>query len=219
MSVSFRELAAVAEPADVSEVCCRLLHPGHPRVVDQGEGDAVLAQQRRQIRAEPAPVAHLDSVARPLRQGRQEILEHPHPLYGKGRRKLEEKGTEPIFEGLHSVDEAFGLAAGIDEVSLVRHLLRKLRSEEEALRGDLTPLLHRRAARGAVEGRVYLDGRVVLRVLGEPGASRKTLRVQSALPVGVGPAGGPEVKAWLGGEILPGFSAKRRCCRESSTSY
>src|SRR5215208_4827371 len=79
MGVYLRELAPVAEPADVREIRCRLLHPGHPRVVDQGEGDAVLAQQCRQVGAEPAPVAHLDSVARPLRQGRQEILEYPIP--------------------------------------------------------------------------------------------------------------------------------------------
>src|SRR5215208_4509762 len=123
MSVYLRELAPVTEPADVGEVGCRLLHTGHPGVVNQGEGDAVLAQKRRQIGTEPATVAHLDSVARPLRQGRQEILEHPHTLYGEGRRKLEEQGTEPIFEGLHGVHEAFYFAAGIDEVSLVRNLL------------------------------------------------------------------------------------------------
>src|SRR5215212_1615888 len=168
MSVSFRELAAVAEPADVSEVCCRLLHPGHPRVVDQGEGDVVLAQQCRQVGAEPAPVAHLDSVARPLRQGRQEILEHPHTLYGEGRRKLEEQGTEPIFEGLHGVDEGFGLAAGIDEVFLVRYLLRKLGGEQEPIGRYLAPVLYGRAARRTVESRIYLHSREALDILGEP---------------------------------------------------
>src|ERR671915_579284 len=133
MSVSLRELAAVAEPADVGEVRRRLLHAGHSGVVDQGEGYAVLAQKRRQIRAEPTPVPHLDGVAGLLRQGRQEILEHTHPLYGEGRRKLEEERTEPVFESLHGVDEAFDLASGIDEVPLVGHLLRTLRREQEAL--------------------------------------------------------------------------------------
>ena len=35
--------APVAEPADVREVCRRLLHAGHPRIVDERQGSAVLA--------------------------------------------------------------------------------------------------------------------------------------------------------------------------------
>jgi hypothetical protein len=89
MRVIRGEFAAVAEPADLDEVCSRLLHSEHPRVVDQSEGDPVLAQQLGEVGAEPAPLAHLDGVARPPRQDREEILEHPHPLHGERRWKLE----------------------------------------------------------------------------------------------------------------------------------
>src|SRR5829696_10504732 len=67
MRVVRGKLSPVAEPADVDEVRGRLFHAGHPGVVDQGEGDAVLVQQFWQVGAEPAPVAHLDGVARSLR--------------------------------------------------------------------------------------------------------------------------------------------------------
>src|SRR5918998_3619816 len=146
------ELAPVAEPADVDEVCSRLLHTRHPRIVDEREGHTTLAEHLGEIGAEPAPVANLDSVARPLRQGRQEILEHPHPLYGEVRRKLEEQGAEPIFEGLHGVDEAFGLTADIDEVALMRHFLRKLSSQEKSTRRDIPPPLYGCPSGSAVEG-------------------------------------------------------------------
>jgi hypothetical protein len=80
----------------------------------------------------------------------------------------------------------------------LQNSLRELGGEEEAFRDDLTPLLHRRAARGAVERRVYLDGRVVLCVLGESRRGREAFRVEGAFPVRVGPARRSEVKARLG---------------------
>src|SRR5919107_3856344 len=170
MSVSLRELAAVAEPADVGEVRRRLLHAGNSRIVDESEGSAVLAQQRRQVGAEPAPVAHLDGVAKSLGQAFQKVFEYAHALDFEGRRELKKERAKPVSQLCHRTYEAFGLGLGANEISLVRPLLRKLRSEEEALWDYLTPLLHRRAARGAVEGRIYLHGREALDVLGEPGA-------------------------------------------------
>src|ERR671911_2987042 len=131
MGVSLRELAAIAEPADVGEVCCRLLQPGHPRVVHQGESHPALAQQLGEIGADPAPVVYLDGVPRSLGQFPQESAQDLHALDGEVRRELKEQGTEPVFEGLHGADKAFGLAAAIKEVSLMRQLLRKFCREEK----------------------------------------------------------------------------------------
>src|SRR5918994_3770603 len=144
MSVSLRELAAVAEPADVREISGRLLHPGHPRVVDERQGHAALAEHLGQVGAEPAPVAHLDGVARSLGQALQKIFEYAHALDVEGRRELKKERAKPVSQLFHRTHEAIGLGLGADEVSLVRHLLRKFRSEKEALWDYLTPLLHRR---------------------------------------------------------------------------
>src|SRR5687767_3406721 len=152
MGVSLGELAAVAEPADVDEVCCRLLQPGHPRVVHQGECRPALSQQLGEVRANPTPVAYLDGIPWSLEQTLQEVFEDTHALDSEVRRKLEQQGTELVFEGLHSVDEAFGLAMDIDEVSLVRHLLRKLSSEEKPTGRDIPPPLYGRPSGSAVEG-------------------------------------------------------------------
>src|SRR5215207_6112466 len=195
--VSRRELAPVTEPADVGEVRRRLLHAGHSRIVDESEGRTTLAQHLGEIRAKPAPVTNLDGVAKSLGQAFQEIFEYAHALDVEGWRELKKERAKPVSQLRHRTHEAFGLGFGADEVSLVRHLLRKLRSEEEAVRDDLTPLLHRRAARGAVEGRVYLHGREVLRVLGEPRSGREGFGVEGSFPVRIRPAGGSQVKALL----------------------
>src|ERR671912_217878 len=78
MSVPRGELAAVAEPADVGEVCCRLLQPGHPPVVHQGESRPALAQQLREVGADPTPVAYLDGVSWSLGQFLQESVQDLH---------------------------------------------------------------------------------------------------------------------------------------------
>src|SRR5215213_955037 len=75
--------------------------------------------------------------------------------------------------------------------------LRKLGGEKEPVGCYLAPLLYGRAARDAVEGRVYLHGRIPLDVLGEPRSGRKRLRVEGPLPVRIRPTGGPEVQARL----------------------
>src|ERR671915_461544 len=126
MGVPRGELAAGAWAAVGGEVCCRLLHAGHPGVVHQGESHPALAQQLGEVRANPTSVAYLDGIPWSLGQFPQEILQDAHALDGEVRRKLEEQGTEPVFEGLHGVDEAFGLAAAINEVPLMRYLQRKL---------------------------------------------------------------------------------------------
>src|ERR671921_2349784 len=126
MGVPRGKLAAIAEPADVAEVRGRLLQSGHPRVVYQCERRPALAQQLGEVRADPTPVAYLNGVSRSLGQFPQEGIEDLHALDGKVRRELEEQGTEPVFEDLHGADEAFGLAAAINEVPLMRQLLRKL---------------------------------------------------------------------------------------------
>ena len=56
------KLAAIPESANVGEACGRFFKPGHPRVVDEGEGRPMLAQHFREVRVEPAPVAHFDGV-------------------------------------------------------------------------------------------------------------------------------------------------------------
>ena len=94
MRMTLREFSPVAEPADVREAGRRLLHPGHPRVVDERQGGAARAASR-EIGAEPASVAHLDGVAEALRQTFQEVFEDAHTLNVEGRRKLKEEGTEP----------------------------------------------------------------------------------------------------------------------------
>src|SRR5215217_3141647 len=45
MCVPQGKLAAVSKPADVGKACCRLLYARYPRVGDEAQGDAVLAQQ------------------------------------------------------------------------------------------------------------------------------------------------------------------------------
>src|SRR4028118_170009 len=96
MSVSLRELAAVAEPADVDKVCCRLLHPGHPRVVHQGEGRLALSQQLGEGRANPTPAAPLGGVPWSLGQTLQEVFEDAYALDVEGWRKLKEERAEPV---------------------------------------------------------------------------------------------------------------------------
>src|SRR5215218_8738079 len=172
MRVPRGELPPVAEPADVGEVRRSLRHPWHPRVVDERQGDTAFAEHLGQVRAEPAPVAHLDRVPEIGRQAFQEIFEHAHSFDGERRRELYEERAEPVAEFGHRPYEVLGLAFGANQVLIVCDFLRKLGSEEKTLRYDLTPLLHGRAARGAVEGRVYLHGRVPLDVLGEPRTSR-----------------------------------------------
>src|ERR687890_545003 len=152
MGVPRGEVAPAAEPADVDEVCCRLLQPGHRRVVHQGESSAALAQQLGEIGADPTPVAYLNGVPWSLRQFPQKSVQYLHALDGEVRRELEEQGTEPVFEGLHGADEAFGLAAAINEVPLMRQLLRKLSSEEKPTGRDLPPPLYGRPSGSAVEG-------------------------------------------------------------------
>src|SRR5918998_1425376 len=209
MGVSLRELAAVAEPADVDEVCCRLLQPGHPRVVHQGESRPALAQQLGEIGADPTPVAYLDGVPWPLGQFPQESVQDLHALDGEVRRELEEQGTEPVFEKLHGADEAFGLAAAITEVPLVGQLLRKLGGKEKALRCDFSPPLHGRTLGRTVEGRIYLDRSEVLGVLGKPASGRGTYRIHRPLPVRIGPSGGAEVQTFLRRSYLPDASLEK----------
>src|SRR5215210_880795 len=152
MGVPRGELVAVAEPADVSKVCCRLLQPGHPRVIHQGQSRPALAQQLGEVGVEPTPVAYLHGVQWSLRQFSQEGIKDLHTHDGEVRRELEEQGTEPVFKGLHGADEAFGLAAAISEVSLMRNLERKLGSQEEPPGRGLSPPLYGRPAGSAVEG-------------------------------------------------------------------
>src|SRR5215207_374610 len=47
--VSLRELSPVTQPADVGEVSRRLLHPGHPRIVDERQGHASLSKHLGEI--------------------------------------------------------------------------------------------------------------------------------------------------------------------------
>src|SRR5215210_6950520 len=143
MSVSLRELAPVTEPADVGEVRSRLLHAGHSRIVYESEGRTTLAQHLGEIRAETAPGTNLDGIPWSLGQAFQKIFEYAHALDVEGRRELNKGRAKPVSQLCHRTHKTFCLGFGADEVSLVRHLLRKLRSEEEALRDDLTPLLHR----------------------------------------------------------------------------
>src|SRR5215208_4455860 len=108
MRVVRGKLSPVAGPADVDEVRGRLFHAGHPGVVDQGEGDAVLVQQFWQVGAEPAPVAHLDGVARSLRQDRQEIFEDAHAFDRERWRELQQERAEPVAEEAHRLDKGMG---------------------------------------------------------------------------------------------------------------
>src|SRR5215210_7782107 len=197
MRVSLRELAPVTEPADVGEVRRRLLHAGHPRIVDESEGRTTLAEHLREIRAEPASVANLDGVAQSLRQAFQKIFEYAHALDVKGRRELQEERSEPVSQLCHRTHKTFCLGFGADEVALMRHLLRKLGGEQKPIGRYFAPVLYGRAARGAVEGRIYLHGCEALDVLGEPRSGREGLGVEGSFPVRIRPAGGSQVKVLL----------------------
>src|SRR5215203_3948019 len=111
MGVSLRELAPVAEPADVDKVCCRLLHAGHPRIVDEREGHTTLAEHLGEIGAEPVPVTNLDGVAKPSGQALQEVFEDAHALNAEGRRQLKEERAEPVPQLCHRMHEVFGLSS------------------------------------------------------------------------------------------------------------
>src|SRR5215217_8861374 len=204
MGVPRGKLAAIAEPADVAEVCGRLLQSRHPWVVHQCESHPALAQQLGEVRADPTPVAYLDGVSRSLGQFAQESAQGVHALDGKVRRELEEQGTEPVSQALHGADEAFGLAAAINEVSLMRQIQRKLSSEEEPPGRDLAPTFDGCLSRSTVESRVYLYRREVLDVFGEPSGGSSPWRVDRTLPVCVGPAAGAQVQALLRRRALPG---------------
>src|SRR5215212_4519557 len=101
--MSLRELTPVAEPAYVREIRRRLLHPGHPRIVDERQGSAALAQHLWEIGAEPASVAHLDGVAEALGQSPQEVFEYAHPFDFEGGRELQEERSEPVSQLGHRV--------------------------------------------------------------------------------------------------------------------
>src|SRR5215210_872606 len=96
MGVPLRELAAVAEPADVGEVRGSLFKPRHLGVIDEGESRPVLAQQLGKVGADPTPVAYLDGVTWSLGQFPQESVQDLHALDGEARRELEEQGTKPV---------------------------------------------------------------------------------------------------------------------------
>src|SRR5215213_2211400 len=189
------EFPPVTEPADVGEVRRRLVHPGHPRVVDERQGGAALSKHLGEVGAQPAPVPHLHGIAETLGQPLQEIFEDAHPLDGEGRRELEQERSQPVAEFGHRAYKTFGVGSGADQVLFVRDLLRKLGGEQETFWHDLAPVLNGGAARGAVEGRVYLHGRIPLHVLGEPRSGRKRRGIEGPLPVRVRPAGGSEVEA------------------------
>src|SRR5919112_4581445 len=172
MGVPRGELPPVAEPADVGEVRRCLLHCGHPRVGDERQGDAVLAEHLSEVRAEPAPVPHLDGVPEVPGKVFEEVFEDAYSFGSERRRQLYEERAEFVAEIGHRPYEVLGFAFGIDQVLIVGDLLRKLGGEEKSLGRDLAPLLYGRAAGGAVEGRVYLDGREPLDVLGEPRTRR-----------------------------------------------
>src|SRR5215218_4425140 len=151
MGVPRGKLAAIAEPPDVAEVCGRLLQSGHPRIVHQCESRPALAQQLGEVRADPTPMAYLNGVSRSLRQFPQESAQNLHTLDGKARRELQEQGTEPVAQALHGADEGFGLAAAINEVSLMRQIQRKLSSEEETPGRNLAPTFDGCLSRNTVE--------------------------------------------------------------------
>src|SRR5215208_6367350 len=127
MGVSLGKLPPVAEPADVGEICRRLFHPRHPRVVDERQGHAPFAEHLGEVRAEPAPVPYRDSVPEARWKPLDGVFADAHPLDGKGWRELQEEWAKPVSQFIHRAYEAFGLGFRADEVSLVRHLLWKLR--------------------------------------------------------------------------------------------
>jgi len=89
MSVPRRKLAAIPEPADIDEVRGRLLQPGHPRLIHQGESRPALTQQLEEVGANPTPMVYLDGVPWSVGQFPQESIQDLHALDGKVRRELE----------------------------------------------------------------------------------------------------------------------------------
>jgi hypothetical protein len=77
----------------------------------------------REIRAKPAPVAHLDGVAEALGQTFKEVFEDAHPFDVEGRRELQEERSEPVCKLGHCVDKALRLGLGTDQVLFAGDLL------------------------------------------------------------------------------------------------
>src|SRR5918998_926583 len=65
----------------------------------------------------------LGGVTKTLRQALQEVFEHAHPLDGKGRRKLQKEGPEPVTELGHGAQEFSGHGFGAHQVVFVGDLL------------------------------------------------------------------------------------------------
>src|SRR5918998_2767743 len=123
MRVAGGELATVSQPGNVGEVRGGLFEPGHPRVIYEGMGRPMLAQQVGEVGAEPAPVAHLDGVEGAFGKLAQERLQSAHALDRETGRELEKQGAKPVVEALHRADEALGGFFAADQALFVRDLL------------------------------------------------------------------------------------------------
>jgi len=186
---------AVAEPADVGEVggdWIEALEPfggaRHPRLVDQSESDAPLAQRVHEFRDKPVLVANLDRELVAARQLFQERQEPGEKFVEAGKSllieiaELEEHRAELFAEEVRGGEEGLEFGVAIVQDLFVGDLLRDFQGEDEVFGRLGVPAAHRGRAGSAVEGRVHFHGVEFRGVVGEVVGGLHPCRIERAFP-------------------------------------
>src|SRR5215218_4118317 len=158
------------------------------RVVSDDERSAVLSEEPVDLVGEPARMAEFEAMAarRQSRESAREALVVPVEVARKlpqDRAHLRRlaKRLDPLVEALYS-------RSHVRQPLHVREEATCLDSEQESWRRPFHPAGDGRARGQTVEGVVDLDGVEERRVMLEPAALGKALRIDTLAPVGVVPA-------------------------------
>ena len=209
----------VADEADVGPVGREHVELGHPKEIEQDQGDAAAPEEVVEFRREPALVADFQGELEALGERRKELLERLELVGLEVVGELEHQGSPLGAEEVHHPEEFLELGLAIDQALLVGDHAGDLGRKDEALGGVALPLADHGLARGAVPGGVDLDGVEAPRVMGEEFSGLGLSGIEGAAPGVRGPAGGADAQPFL----VHGVAAYSRirilqCLPESSNA-
>ena len=161
----------------------------------EAESDVVLAERGVGFLGVPGGVADFESELERGRTEGKELFEQGLIEFEIGR-KLDEDGAEMVavvedagnFE--ETLERAFAIAKALD----VSDLLIGLQRETKTIGNTFGPTEEDRFSRHAVEAVIDFDGGELFAVEGEHVLVRKFVRIEGALPLFVGIAGGTDVE-------------------------